>query len=317
MLAHAADAHADRLARVGKRCAAPPTARYFGLGHNDLRGTDHVSGRLDGKVAIVTGGAWGIGGATARRLAADGARVLIADRDGDGARANVARIERAGGTAASTTVEVADAAQIAAMVERAVDRWGRLDILFQNAYSDGRAHAGNAVRLEEGAWDEAMAILVKALYLGAKHAIPHLRRQGGGSIVNTASVHGLLVAPGRLAYEAGKSAVIGMTRQMAADFGPDNIRVNCVLPGHIVTERSGERWDQNPALLEFFKQHYPLRRVGTPEDVANAVAFLVSDDASFITGHALTVDGGMTIQIQEDLSVAVARYAREHDFELE
>jgi NAD(P)-dependent dehydrogenase (short-subunit alcohol dehydrogenase family) len=276
-----------------------------------------VAGRLDGQVAIVTGGAWGIGGATARRLAADGARVLIADRDGDGARANVARIEHAGGTAASTTVDVADSTHIEAMVNRAVERWGRLDILFQNAYSDGARHQGSAEELPELAWDEAMSILVKALYLGAKHAVPHMRAAGGGSIVNTASVHGLLVAPGRLAYEAGKSAVIGMTRQMATDFGPDNIRVNCVLPGHIVTERSGERWNDNPELLEFFKQHYPLRRVGTPEDIANAVAFLVSDDASFITGHALTVDGGMTIQLQEDLSLHAARYARDHHFDLD
>lgn len=275
-----------------------------------------MAGRLEGQVAIVTGGAWGIGGASARRLAADGARVLIADTDLEGAEANVARIEEAGGTALASRTDVRHGDQIEAMVATAIDAWDRLDILFQNAYRDGGAHGGSAVDLEEPVWDEAMSILVKALYLGAKHAVPHMRAVGGGNIVNTASVHGVLMAPNRLAYEAGKSAVIGMTRQMATDFGPDNIRVNCVLPGHIVTERMEPRWEADPARLEFFKQHYPLRRVGTPDDIANAVSFLVSDEASFITGHALAVDGGMTVQLQEDLTVATARYAIDHDLDL-
>jgi len=273
-------------------------------------------GNLEGQVAIVTGGAWGIGGATARRLARDGARVLIADLDGDGGEENVARISEAGGTALSMVVDVSDGEQIEAMVRRAVDEWGRLDVLVQNAYRGDASHQGSAVTLSEEGWDSSMDVLVKALYLGAKHAVPQMEAAGGGSIVSMASVHGVLVAPNRLAYEAGKSAVIGMTKQMATDFGPSNIRVNCVLPGHIVTERARERWDENPGLLEFFRQHYPLRRVGEPDDIANAVAFLCSSDASFITGHALAVDGGMTVQLQEDLTVRIAAYAREHDFDL-
>jgi len=273
-------------------------------------------GKLEGQAAIVTGGAWGIGGATARRLARDGARVLIADLDGDGAEENVARIAEAGGVALSMVVDVGDGEQIGGMVRRAVDEWGRLDVLVQNAYRGDASHQGSAVTLSEEGWDSSMDVLVKALFLEAKHAVPHLGSAGGGSIVNMASVHGVLMAPGRLAYEAGKSAVIGMTKQMATDFGPSNIRVNCVLPGQIVTERAQERWDQNPRLLEFFRQHYPLRRVGEPDDIANAVAFLCSSDASFITGHALAVDGGMTVQLQEDLTVRIAAYAREHDFEL-
>lgn len=272
-----------------------------------------MTGRLDGQVAIVTGGAWGIGGATARRLATDGARVLVADMDPDGAAANAARIESAGGTALSSVTDVSSAADIEAMVALAISTWGRLDILFQNAYRDPGSHGGNAVDLDEAAWDEAMSVLVKALYLGAKYAVPHMRAVGGGNIVNTASVHGILTAPGRLAYDTGKSAVIGMTRQMATDFGPDNIRVNCILPGHIVTESTQPRWQADPARLEFFKQHYPLRRVGEPDDIANAVSFLVSSEASFITGHALAVDGGMTVQLQEDLTMATARYARRQD----
>ena len=272
---------------------------------------------LKGQVAIVTGGAWGIGGATARRLARDRARVLIADLDGDGAEENAARITEAGGTALAMVVDVSDGQQIEAMVRRAVGEWGRLDVLVQNAYRGDASHQGSAVTLSEEGWDSSMDVLMKALFLGAKHAVPELERGGGGSIVNMASVHGVLMAPGRLAYEAGKSAVIGMTKQMATDFGPSKIRVNCVLPGHIVTERAQDRWDQNPRLLEFFRQHYPLRRVGEPDDIANAVAFLCSSDASFITGHALAVDGGMTVQLQEDLTVRLVEYAREHDFSLD
>ena len=145
---------------------------------------------LDGQVAIVTGGAWGIGGATARRLAADGARVLIADLDEDGGASNVARIAEASGIAQAMAVDVSDGSQIEAMVQRAVDDWGRLDILVQNAYRDDGRHGGSAVDLAESSWDEAMALLVKALYLGAKHAVPHMQAAGGGSIVNMASVHG-------------------------------------------------------------------------------------------------------------------------------
>ena len=276
-----------------------------------------MSGRLDGQVAIVTGGAWGIGGATVRRLAADGARVLIADLDEEGFASNVSRIAEAGGVAQAMTVDVGDGEQIEAAVEQAVNDWGRPDILVQNAYRGGPSHAGSAVELSEEGWDDAMDVLVRALYLGAKHAVPRMREAGGGNIVNMASVHGVLMAPGRLAYETGKSAVIGMTKQMATDFGPDGIRVNCIMPGHIATEHQQARWTRNPGLLQFFEQHYPLRRVGTPDDIANAVSFLVSEQASFITGHALAVDGGLTVQLAEDLTLATARYAREHEFEFE
>jgi len=142
--------------------------------------------------------------------------------------------------------------------------------------------------------------------------VPALERAGGGSIVNIASVHGLLMAPGALVYEAGKSAVIGMTRQMACDFGPRGIRVNAICPGHIVTERMQARWDDNPTGLRFFEQQYPLRRCGRPVDIANAIVFLCSEEASFITGHALVVDGGLTVQLQENLGVALAHYIQAH-----
>ena len=266
--------------------------------------------RLAGQVAIVTGGAWGIGRATARRLAEEGASVLIADMDQAGAEENAAAISQAGGTAATITADVGQHHDIRRMVETAVERWGALNILVNNAYRGGEDQRGSAVEVTEEGWDRGLAVLIKSIFLGVKHAVPHIERSGGGAIVNIASVHGLLMAPGALVYETGKSAVIGMTRQMACDFGPLGIRVNAICPGHIVTERGQKRWDENPSGLRFFEQQYPVRRTGVPLDIANAIVFLCSEEASFITGHALVVDGGMTVQLQENLGVHLAHYVQ-------
>lgn len=279
--------------------------------------TTDLDSRFSGRVAIVTGGALGIGGGTARKLASQGARVLIADVNTRAANANAARIAADGGTAKAIRTDVGSHADIRSMVETAVSEWGRLDILIQNAYDGGSRVQGSAVEVAEEDWDHGMALLTKALFLGAKYAVPEMEKNGGGSIINISSVHGLLMAPGKLVYETGKAAVIGMTKQMATDFGPLGIRVNCILPGHIVTESSEAGvWSRTPGGLKFFEQQYPMRRTGVPEDIANAISFLCSDDASFITGHPLAVDGGLTIQLQEDLGVALAKYARENDFEM-
>jgi NAD(P)-dependent dehydrogenase (short-subunit alcohol dehydrogenase family) len=157
-----------------------------------------------------------------------------------------------------------------------------------------------------------MDVGLKAMFRAAKHAVPHMRQNGGGCMVNISSVHGLLVAPGYLVYETLKTAVIGLTRQLAADYGPDGIRVNAICPGHIVTERGRPQWDAHPDGLRFFEQQYPLRRTGVPDDIANAISFLCSDQASFITGQALTVDGGMSLQLQENLGVHLGRYIQQH-----
>src|SRR5436190_14420496 len=171
------------------------------------------------------------------------------------------------------------------MIEQAMSRWDRLDILVNNAYAPlNRGVNGGAIEVSEEAWDHGMNILVKSMFLGAKYAVPHMERAGGGSIVNLSSVHGLLMSPGSLVYEAGKTAVIGVTKQMATQFGPANVRVNAICPGHIVTERIQARmWDGNPEGLRFFEEQYPLRRCGRPVDIANAIVFLCSDEASFIT----------------------------------
>ena len=268
--------------------------------------------RLDGQVAIVTGGALGIGGAAARRLAEEGAKALISDIDLDAGEANARRIREAGGEAQVVRADVGSHDDIRGMIERAVELWGRLDILVNNAYSPAHGpDTGSALDVTEERWDFEMGVLAKSIFLGVKYAVPEMRKTGAGSIVNIASVHGLLMAPGKLVYEAGKSAVIGMTRQMATDFGPMNIRVNAICPGHIVTERIEASYGDDRSGAQFLADQYPLRRVGRPVDVANAIVFLCSDEASFITGHALAVDGGLTVQLQEDFGVRQAHYAQQ------
>lgn len=268
--------------------------------------------RFTEQVAVVTGGAQGIGGATARRLAAEGAHVLIADVDSTAAAHNVARIRATGGTAEALTADVAQPEQMRAVIDAAVAHWGKLNILVSNAYGGGPGMDGSAVEVAEEAWDRGMALLVKALFVGAKYAVPQMQAAGGGAIVNIASVHGLLAVRRRVVYDTGKAAVIGLTRQLAVDFGPLGIRVNAICPGLIITERSRERFESNPERAAFFADQYPVRRVGRPDDIAGAVAFLCSEDASFITGQSLTVDGGMTTQLQEDFGLRQGQYAQDH-----
>ena len=199
------------------------------------------------------------------------------------------------------------------MIQDAIERWGRLDILVNNAFPAMEALPGGVEEVTEEQWDFGMSLLVKALFLGGKYAVPEMRRVGGGNIVNIASVHGLLMAKDYLVYEAGKSAAIGVTKQMAIQHGPDNIRVNAICPGHMVTENIQRvMWDDNPEGLKLFADQYPLRRTGKPEEIASAVSFLCSDDASFVTGHALVVDGGLSIQLQENIGVQQANFMRRH-----
>ena len=271
-------------------------------------------GRLSGTSAIVTGGARGIGGATARRLGGDGSNVLIVDVEENTANSNAERIRSAGGNAVAMTGDVASEEVAQEMVERAVSEFGRLDILVQNAYGGNSDREGSAVDVSQAAWREGMDLLTGALFLGAKYAVPAMESSGGGRIVNISSVHGLLMSRGSLVYEAGKSAVIGMTRQMACDFGPLGITVNAIAPGHIVTERSEQMWKQNgnDAGYRLFELQYPVRRTGVPDDIANAIAFLCSEEASFITGVVLPVDGGLSIQLQEDLVRELKNFIRDN-----
>ena len=293
---------------------------------------------LEGTAAIVTGGALGIGGGTARRLAEEGASVLIVDVAESAARDNAKRIADAGGKATYMAGDVAQNEVARAMVEKAVADFGRLDILVQNAYGGGADRAGSAVEVTEKAFDEGLGLLVRALFLGAKHAVPAMVEsgpypnwkpgpwQGGGRrhgrrpaenvgrIVNMSSVHGLLMSPKALIYETGKSAVIGMTKQMAMDFSPLGITVNAIAPGHIVTERGEQSWQEvaNDEGFKVFELQYPVRRTGLPADIANGVAFFCSPLSGFVTGVTLPVDGGLSIQLQEDIVMDMKDYIAEH-----
>ncbi|MGE0541543.1 MAG: SDR family NAD(P)-dependent oxidoreductase [Dehalococcoidia bacterium] len=252
-------------------------------------------GRIDGKVALVTGAASGIGAATAELFAREGARVVVADVQDDLGGQVVDRIRTAGGTAEYVHCDVAVAEDVGGMVRSAVDAFGRLDILFNNA---GLARGGTVTELSEDDWDLVIDVDLKSVYLGCKYAIPEMRKTGGGSIVSTASIAGLRGSARLTAYSAAKAAVINLTRSIAAEAGNFGIRVNCICPGIIVTpiwrqigvstdEQQQERW-------QMMGQRVLLKRVGMPEDVAKGALFLASDDAAYVTGHALVIDGGLT-----------------------
>ena len=231
----------------------------------------------------------------------------------EAAQQNALAIRQAGGEAEVTLTDVGNPADLTKMIDFAVETWGRLDMLVNNAYSPTAARDTAILETTEEAWDSGIAVMAKALFLASKYAIPHLERSGGGNIINISSVHGLLQSSNFLVYEASKSAVIGMTRQMAIELGPRGIRVNAICPGHIVTENiQAHMWQNNPSGYAFFEEQYPLRRCGKPEEIANSIAFLCSDQASFVTGHSLVVDGGLSIQLQENLGVRLAQYMQEN-----
>lgn len=260
----------------------------MGTGNGRVAGGRVASGRVAGKVAIVTGAASGIGEATAKRLAQEGAAVAVADVDEENGRRVAGQIEAAGGQALFVRTDLSRSAQIRRMVERTERRFGRLDILHNNAIW---FRHGPATELDEKDWDLTVAVGLKAAFLAAKYGIPAMRRTGGGAIVNTASVHSLVSFATCTAYDSVKAGLLGLTRVLALDYGPD-IRVNAVLPGAILTPL----WDKlavPPKERRRYAQMVPAKRLGTGEDIANAVLYLASDEASFVTGTSLVVDGGL------------------------
>ena len=245
-----------------------------------------TKGRVAGKAAIVTGAASGIGRATAQVLAREGASVCIADVDAAGGRQVVDEIAAKGGQAIFVRTDVGARADVIEMFGRTEEAFGRVDIVHNNAIW---FRLGTATELDERDWDGTLNIGLKAIFLAAKYGIPIMRKTGGGTIINTGSVHSLVSFATATAYDAAKAGVLGLTRTLAIDYGPD-IRVCAVLPGAILTPL----WNGAPEEdRRRFAQMVPAKRLGTGEDVANAVLFLASDEASFITGTALTVDGGM------------------------
>lgn len=251
----------------------------------------HDAGRIEGKVALVTGAASGIGRATSALFAREGAAVVLVDIRDEG-RAIAKEIADQGGKAIFVRADVARAADCASAVRKAEDAFGRLDILFNNA---GIIRRASVVDTSEADWDRAMAVNVKSIFLMSKAAIPVMARQGGGVIVNTGSGWGLVGGRDAASYCASKGAVVNLTRAMALDHAPHRIRVNCVCPGDTDTpmlrEEARQLGEDAVAFLRGSAQR-PLGRMGRPEEIAQAVLFLASDAASFVTGSIVVVDGG-------------------------
>ncbi|MCU1451977.1 MAG: short-chain dehydrogenase/reductase [Acidimicrobiales bacterium] len=253
---------------------------------------------VDQKVAVVTGGAGGIGTAVASTLAARGARVVVADVDGAAARRVADAIVDAGGAAISCPVDVASEASVVEMIGATVDAFGRLDILHNNAAAMGDDVLGRDLDLVEMSvevWDTTMAVNLRGPMLACKHAIAAMRRSGGGAIVNTASVAAYGGDLQFMAYGASKAGLVNLTKSIATRYGKENIRCNAIAPGMILTPTSRARLGE--AGIELFMRHHLTTRVGSPEDIAEAVAYLVSDEAGYVTGHVLYVDGGVTAHL--------------------
>ncbi len=253
--------------------------------------------RLQDQTAFVTGGGSGLGRATAERFAAEGALVVVADIDGAAANETVDRIEAAGNAATATELDVRDADAVQDAVDATVDEYG-LDVVVNNA---GVSHTrAPAERIDHAERDHVIDVNVKGVWNGCRAALPHLKSQGSGSIINTASFAGVTGVGQLSAYSLSKGAVVNFTHSIAAEAGPDGVRANAICPGVTDTPMAqGDTGDDEWAeLKDRMARQYPLRRLGQPEDIANAMLFLASDEAAWMTGHALVVDGGYSVPEQ-------------------
>ena len=252
-------------------------------------------GRLDRKVAVITGAASGIGRGTALCLAREGAAVVAADLNSQGGEQVIGEIAAAGGQAVFQHTDVSCEPDIKALVDRAVSEYGRLDIMYNNAGLVGAV--GPIEKLNADDWDKTIAVLLRAVFLGIKHAVEPMRKAGGGSIISTSSIASFLPSPYGAAYAAAKGAVISLTRAAALQLGPDRIRVNCICPGAINTPIWGSMpaFSDPVAVAQLLDQFQTIPRVGRPEDIASMVLFLASDESEWVTGQAMIVDGGLTV----------------------
>jgi NAD(P)-dependent dehydrogenase (short-subunit alcohol dehydrogenase family) len=249
--------------------------------------------RFKDKIVIVTGGATGIGRAASVLFAGEGAQVIVADINPEKGQETLAIIRDNGGQATFFQLDVSDENQIVALTQKADESFGGVDVLFNNA---GVGLSKTATDTTSTEWDKLLGINLKACFLFCKYTIPLMQKRGGGSIVINASANGVMAEPGIAAYCASKGGLIALTRSLALDYAKYNIRVNCINAGYIDTPINTEFF-ATPGSWEFAAKLHPIGRVGQPEEVAKAALFLASNDASFITGTSLAVDGGLTAAI--------------------
>jgi len=247
---------------------------------------------LTGKVAIITGGASGMGRATALLFARAGANVVVADLNAEGGEEVAQLAARSGNPALFQRTDVTREADVAALVARATQAFGHLDIMFNNAGIGGAVGPLEGISVED--WDRTQAVCLRGVFLGIKHAVAPMRAVGGGSVISTASIAGIQGFPNLHAYSAAKAGVVNLTRSAALEFGRDRIRVNCIAPGGISTPIVYGPESNRTAVEEMLAKGQPYPRAGQPDDIATAALFLASDAAQFITGHTLVVDGGAT-----------------------
>jgi len=243
---------------------------------------------------VVTGAASGIGRATARLFAERGARVVVADWNLEAGEETAEGIRREGGEARFCQTDVSQAVEVERMVRFAAEQYGRLDVLFSNAAVQ---ILGTLTETSEEEWDRIHSVNLKGVFLCSKYAIPEMIRGGGGSVINMASVLGLVGDPDLAAYCAAKGGVIALTKAAAIGYGPKGVRVNCICPGDVNTPMVQEYFEKDPDPLkarERVSAHYALRRIADPKEVAETAAFLASDASSFMTGSVMVVDGGLT-----------------------
>jgi NAD(P)-dependent dehydrogenase (short-subunit alcohol dehydrogenase family) len=254
-----------------------------------------MAGTLAGKVALVTGGSTGIGKASSFAFAREGAKVVLSDVNTDGGEETARFIRDSGGNAAFVKADVSLAADVDALVKKAVSTYGRLDCAFNNAGIAGAIGASTHEYPDES-WERVIGINLKGVWLCMKYEIPEMLKQGSGAIVNTASIWGLVGAPGAAAYVASKHGVVGLTRAAALEYAPQGIRINAVNPGTIRTPILDPFIAAIPEFESMMTARHPIGRIGMPEEVAEAVVWLCSDAASFVIGQNLPVDGGYTTQ---------------------
>jgi NAD(P)-dependent dehydrogenase (short-subunit alcohol dehydrogenase family) len=253
-----------------------------------------MAGRLDGKIALVTGGGSGIGQATALAFAREGAKVVVADILVEGGEATVSQIKNGGGDAIFVKTDVSQDAEVEAMVQKAVATYGRLDCAFNNAGIAGAA--ARTADYTQKQWDRVIGINLTGVWLCMKYEIAQMVKQGGGAIVNTASVAGLVGFRHGPAYVAAKHGVVGLTKTAALEYAKANIRVNAVCPGVIQTPMFERGLKVDPRIGETMSAREPIGRLGKPEEIAEAVVWLCSEAASFVTGLPMAVDGGWVAQ---------------------